>query len=472
MAMTRSKRRTSKGVQTMADPTLRREERKSAGKALRQRVPHESHGTWSPAATRRDVVEQVIEANRGRIADLVPIRHGRMMVSPFTFFRGAANVMAADLAGTPASGITTQLCGDCHLLNMGGFATPERRMIFDINDFDETLPGPWEWDVKRLAASVVLASRSNGFGCADQRDAVLSCVREYRERMAEFGAMHPIDVWYARVDLSAGLKRMHDPGSVARARKRLAKEQARAVSEHRFPDTVVQQDGRSVIKDAPPLIVHHGFLDRDNGRQIVEEFFGDCRMSMADDRRALLDRFRLQDVALKVVGVGSVGTLCAVILLQADGTDPLLLQFKEARRSVLDGHLPKSAYRNQGQRVVEGQRLMQAASDIFLSWSQGHDVKRRHFYVRQLRDVKLKPAVDTYSPSTMVDYASVCGWALARAHARAGDAAMISGYLGRKDGFDKAIARFGVSYADQSERDHAAFVAAIRGGRVQALPDQ
>lgn len=470
--MIRSGSNAAKPCKAATDPTARRDERKSAGKALRQHVPHESHGRWSPAASRPDPVEQVIEADRGRIADLVPIRHGRMMVSPFTFFRGAANIMAADLADTPASGIRTQLCGDCHLLNMGGFATPERRIVFDINDFDETLPGPWEWDVKRLATSVILASRSNGFDRSDQREAALACVRAYRERMAEFGAMHPLDVWYARVDVSAALKRVHDPRSVARAHKRLAREQARAVSEHHFPDTVVQQDGHSVIKDAPPLIVHHAFLDRYNGRQIVEHFFGDCRASMADDRRALLDRFRVQDVALKVVGVGSVGTLCAVILLQAEGTDPLLLQFKEARRSVLDLHLPKSPYRNQGQRVVEGQRLMQAASDIFLGWSTGHDAKRRHFYVRQLRDMKLKPLVETFNPSTMADYASVCGWALARAHARAGDAAMIKGYLGKHDTFDRAIARFSASYADRGERDHALFMNAIRNGRVRAVPDQ
>ena len=454
--------------QTVANPPMGRDERRAAGKALRQRAPHESHAGWSPAAARLDPVAQVIKADQGRIANLVPLRHSRMMASPLTFYRGAADVMAADLADTPVSGIRSQICGDCHLLNMGSFATPERRVVFDINDFDETLPGPWEWDVKRLAASFVLASRCNGFGRADQREVTLSCVRSYRERMAEFATMSPLEVWYARVDMSAALKRFHDPQSVARAHKQQARAASTAASEHHFPATAVRRDGRAVIEDAPPLISHDAHSGLGEGLKNVEDTFAAYRLSLVDDRRVLLDRYRLQDVAQKVVGIGSVGTLCAVILLTAEGKDPLFLQLKEARPSVLERHLPKSAYRNRGQRVVEGQRLMQAASDIFLGWTLGHGQKQRHFYLRQLRDMKIKPLVEMFGSSTMSDYGCVCGWALARAHARGGDATMISGYLGKRDTFDEAIARFGVDYADQSERDHAAFVDAIRAGRIEA----
>ena len=373
--------------------------------------------------------------------------------------------MAADLASTPVTGIRAQICGDCHLLNLGGFATPERRMIVDINDFDETLPGPWEWDVKRLAASFVLASRSNGFSRRDQRDAALACVRAYREHMAEFAEMGALEVWYARVKLSDVIELLHDEESVGRISKRLEKAAARSVAEDDFPKLVEDRGGRFVIKDNPPLLYHHQYLSLEASRVNIEQTFAAYRETLADDRKVLLDRYQMKDSALKVVGVGSVGTLCAVLLMMADDDDPLFLQVKEARPSVLEPYLGKSAYANHGERVVVGQRLMQSASDIFLGWTEGG--QGRHFYLRQLRDMKLKPLVEIFNTATMCDYAEVCGWVLARAHARSGDAAMIAGYLGKSDVFDEAIARFSALYADQAALDHGLFEDAVRKSRIE-----
>lgn len=447
-------------------------ERRATGKALRERVPHDAHGQWFLPHGRRDPVEQVIEGNAGRIESLVPIRHGRMMVSPFTFYRGTAAIMAADLADSPISGIHTQICGDCHLLNMGGYATPERRIVVDINDFDETMPGPWEWDVKRLAASFVLAARSNGFRRAEQQDAALSCVRAYRERMREFAEMKALDVWYARIDIDDVLDLAREQESVKRFNKRLEKATARTVAEDDFPKMVEQRDGEPLIKESLPLIFHHPDLNLDETRDLIDRTLADYRATLSEDRRVLYDRYRLRDFSMKVVGVGSVGTFCSIMLMTAEDDDPIFLQVKEARRSVLEPHLAKSVYSNQGQRIVNGQRLMQSASDIFLGWTQGVGNEKRHFYLRQLRDIKVKPLVEVFTPSTMEDYGAICGWALARAHARAGDAAMISGYLGKSDSFDHAIARFGNLYADQAERDHATFLKAIRSGRIDAISNE
>lgn len=446
-----------------------RKDRRAAGKALRDRTPRESHGQWTASPDRRDPVEQVIESDEGRIPELVPVRHGRMMVSPFTYFRGAAATMAADLVQTPTSGIITQICGDCHLLNLGAYASPERHVIVDINDFDETLPGPWEWDIKRLAASFVLAARSNGFNHADQREAAQSCVRAYRLRMAEFAEMSALDVWYARVSLGSVFEALHSKASKRRLAHRLDREKARTVAEHESPKMVTEVGGRPMLKDAPPLIYHHPSMTLDAERDLVERALADYRMTLADDRRVLFDRYRLMDVAMKVVGVGSVGTYCAVALMMAEDEDPLFLQVKEARASVLERHLPKSLYRSRGKRVVVGQRLMQSASDIFLGWAQIHTGESRHYYFRQLRDVKVKPMVEIFDPTTMEDYGAICGWALARAHARSGDASMISGYLGKSDVFDQAVVRFAFRYADQAELDHAKFMGAIRKGRVHAI---
>jgi uncharacterized protein (DUF2252 family) len=450
-----------------ASPQLTREERRAAGKALREKRPRVGHGDWTPSARRRDPVALIIESSRGRLPELVPIRYGRMLASPFTFYRGAANIMAADLATTPATGITVQACGDCHLMNFGVFATPERRVIFDINDFDETMPGPWEWDVKRLAASMVLAARSNGFAGADQRDAAEACVRGYREHMAEFAELRATEVWYSRIDTETLAASFTDKTSVARFRKRLAKATSQSAALDDFPKLAESQGGRPVIKDDPPLIYHHQMLDTPKIRSNIEAAYADYRKTLPDDRRVLLDRYQVADFALKVVGVGSVGTLCAVFLLMAADDDPLFLQVKEARRSVLAPFVAKGRYANDGQRIVEGQRLMQAASDIFLGWTHGRS--GRDFYIRQLRDVKLKPMVEIFSRSTMAEYGAVCGWTLARAHARSGDPAMIAGYLGSKDVFDKAVSTFAAAYADQAERDHAALAAAVRKGRIEVV---
>jgi uncharacterized protein (DUF2252 family) len=392
-----------------------------------------------------------------------------MMQTPFTFYRGAALNMAADLASTPASGLRVQACGDAHLLNFGMFATPERREIFDLNDLDETLPAPWEWDVKRLAASFVLACRNNGFGDGFARNAVLACVGSYRRRMAEFSQMPVLDVWYASIDVDEMLQTTKDPQIRKRIGKRLAVARHRSVLEHDFPKLAEVLGQLPVIKDNPPLIYHW----HEEGQK---QFFADVQAAVAayqetlqDDRRFLLDRYEVEDVAIKVVGVGSVGTFCGIALLLAGEKDPLFLQIKEARTSVLEPYAGKSIFSNHGQRVVDGCRLMQSASDLFLGWTAGR--RGRHFYIRQLKDVKIKILVETFNRSAMMEYASVCGWALALAHARSGQPAAISGYLGKSDKFDHAIATFSIAYADQSERDHKLLLRAVRAGQLKVVTE-
>lgn len=439
-----------------------RQERYAAGKALRQRVDREQHGEWRPGHNRRDPVEAVIESSKGRIPDLIPIRYGRMMVSPFTFYRGTANIMAGDLAPTPRSGLNVQLCGDAHLLNFGGFATPERRIILDINDFDETFPGPWEWDLKRLATSFLFAARSNGFSSADQREAALACVRSYREHMLEFADMTVLEIWYASLTVDDTMATVHRKAGRRMLKKEVKKVSTHQVPEHEFPKLAEARGGRYVIKDAPPLIYHQPSITSEDA---VRRALALYRESLSDARRVLLDRYKVMDVALKVVGIGSVGTMCGVALLMAAEDDPLFMQIKEAGPSVLEAHLGRSTFPNHGQRVVVGQHLMQAASDIFLGWTQGRE--KRHFYLRQLRDMKIKPVVELFRPIGLLDYAHLCGWTLARAHARSGDPAMMAGYMGKSETFDKALAAFGKSYADQTERDHAGFKNAIRQGRIE-----
>ena len=441
-------------------------DRYAAGKALRDRLPREVHGEWKPPRNRHDPVELVIASSKGRVPELIPIRYGRMSASPFTFYRGTALNMAADLVHTPATGIRAQVCGDCHLMNFGGFATPERRVIFDINDFDETLPGPWEWDLKRLAASFVHAARSNGFAAAKEREAATACARSYREHIARYAKMRALDVWYSRIDVDAIIASLSHAGTAKRLRKRLAKTAAHSVPESDFPKMVQGSGVKFVIKDTPPLVYHDQQINLASERGDILKAVARYRKSLEEDRRVLLDRYRLVDFALKVVGVGSVGTFCGILLMMAEDTDPLFLQVKEARASVLEPYVGRSIYSNHGQRIVTGQRLMQSASDLFLGWTEGK--RGRHFYLRQLRDMKMKPLVELFNPTTLLDYAELCGWTLARAHARSGDAAMIAGYLGKKDVFDRAVARFSRSYADQSERDHAAFMNAIRKGRIEA----
>jgi uncharacterized protein (DUF2252 family) len=386
-----------------------------------------------------------------------------MMVSPFTFYRGTANIMAADLASTPVSGLHAQLCGDAHLLNFGGFDTPERNLVLDINDFDETLPGPWEWDLKRLATSFVFAARSNGFSRADQHEAAVTCVRSYREHMLACAEMTVLEIWYESIQFSDTLAAIHRKAGRHMLEKQVEKAKAHQSPEHEFPKLAEAHAGRYVIKDAPPLIYHHPHIVA-HGEAVRHEL-ALYRESMSDDRRVLLDRYKEIDVALKVVGVGSVGTLCAVVLLMAAGDDPLFIQVKEAGPSVFETFLDRSAFPNHGQRVVVGQHLMQAASDIFLGWTYGQG--KRHFYLRQLRDMKIKPLVELFRPVDLCDYARLCGRTLARAHARSGDPAMLAGYMGKSDVFDQALATFGKTYADQTERDHGAFKNAIREGRIE-----
>jgi uncharacterized protein (DUF2252 family) len=444
-----------------------RDELYRQGKRLRSQCPRQSHATWKPPANRPAPVSLLEASSQGRIPELIPVRYGRMLQSPFTFYRGAALNMAADLARTPATGLRVQACGDAHLLNFGMFATPERREIFDINDLDETLPAPWEWDVKRLAASFVLACRHNGFADDFARETVLACVGSYRKRMAEFSQMPVLDVWYASIDVDDMIETLMERQARKRLEKRLAVARHRSVLEHDFPKLTQVLGQLPLIKDNPPLIYHWHEESQKQFFANIQTAFATYRESLEDDRRVLLDRYEIEDVALKVVGVGSVGTWCGIALLLAGEKDPLFLQIKEARASVLEPYAGKSAFANHGQRVVNGCRLMQSASDLFLGWTAGRG--GRHFYIRQLRDVKIKMLVETFSRSAMREYAGVCGWALARAHARSGPPAAISGYLGKSDKFDQAIADFSLAYADQSERDHELLLKVVRSGRLKVV---
>jgi uncharacterized protein (DUF2252 family) len=466
-------------------PHLSVDERRARGKEARDRTPPASHAGWAPATGRRDPVGLLEEQNATREPDLVPVRHGRMLVSPFSFYRGTAKVMAADLAGTPTAGLQVQLCGDAHLSNFGLFASPERRLLFDLNDFDETLPGPFEYDVKRMAASFMIAGRNNGFAKADTKAATLASVAAYREAMAGFAQMGTMDIWYAHLDEDELLKGIRGAAAAAqkskkgvKAARRAEKAVAKAHTRHslqalaRLAELV---DGQYRIVSQPPIVVPARDLEATYGlsgdqiERVIREQFRAYRATLQDDRRHLLERFRVVDLARKVVGVGSVGTRAFIVLLQGrDQHDPLFLQVKEATASVLEDHLPKSRFRQHGERVVQGQRLMQAASDLFLGWTKGADTSR-HYYWRQLRDMKGSAEVESMAPVALSFYAGICGWTLARAHARSGDAVAIAEYLGEDEQFDRSITDFAGRYADQNERDYQAFAEAIRSGRLQAL---
>jgi len=408
----------------------------------------------------------VLAGNEGRLQSLVPIRHSRMMQSPFAFYRGSAAIMAADLALTPSSGLRVQACGDAHLSNFGAFATPERNVVFDINDLDETLPAPWEWDVKRLTASVVLAGRHIQLKQSESAAAARAAVRSYREHMAEYAFMKALDIWYDRIDLERLMGHFGDKKARARIQKRVEQARGRTVSGYDFPKLAEQIGATPRIKDNPPLIFHYAEMEEDEAGVDLEAAWASYRESLPEHTRVLFDRFHRCDMAHKVVGVGSVGTMCLITLYMAADDDPLFLQIKEARASVLEPYAGKSLHSHNGQRIVVGQRLMQSASDSFLGWSQGK--RGRHFYVRQLRDMKLSAIIEGFDYEILQGYAEACGWALARAHARSGDAAMIAGYMGSGGIFDEAICDFAVDYADQAERDHKAFVKAVRDGRVEA----
>jgi uncharacterized protein (DUF2252 family) len=411
-----------------------------------------------------------LEADKGHLPELLALRHGRMALSPFTFYRGSALNMAVDLATTPATGVRVQCCGDAHLGNFRGLGTPERRVIFAINDLDETLPAPWEWDLKRLAASFVVASRNNSLSESTAKDAVLTCVRSYREHMAEFSEMNPLDLWYYAVDSEMMLATMDNPEFRKRVIKRIEKERTRRIEEDLFP-TFKQAEGKApVIEDQLPTIFHVKGHKPGEIHPTIAEAFALYRDSLAASTRALLDNYELRDAAAKVVGVGSVGTACWLMLLTDGDGNPLVLQVKEARASVLEAYAGKSVFPNHGQRVVNGQRLMQPVSDIFLGWTKGR--LGRHYYVRQLRDIKIKLAVETFGTAEMALFAQWCGWSLALSHARSGDPAVISGYLGKSDAFDEAIAAFSVAYADQNEQDHAALKRAIQDGKIEAVVEE
>ena len=497
-------------VRKIAHPSI--DDRKAKGLEARNRAAPSSHTKWRPAADRPDPVALLQEQDTTREQDLVPVRHGRMMASPFTFYRGAAKIMAADLAGTPVAGLEAQLCGDAHLSNFGAFASPERRLLFDLNDFDETLPGPFEYDVKRMAASFTIAGRNNGFSAADARAAAQASVRAYREAMAGFAQMGTMDIWYAHLDEDelmasiraavAGTVKQAKPGKAdkqAKAKKqdrragkqeKAAKQEARAAQKRAVKSAEKAHtrdslqalsklgelvDGKYRIVNQPPVVVPlrdlaaaHGLspgqLDR-----VIRDQFRAYRSTLQDDRRHLLERFEVVDVARKVVGVGSVGTRAFIVLLQGrDAHDPLFLQVKEATASVLEPYVSKSRYRQHGERVVQGQRMMQAASDIYLGWTKGVEANR-YFYWRQLRDMKGSALPEAMPPFALTFYARTCGWTLARAHARSGDPVAIAAYLGGSDAFDKSIAGFSERYADQNERDYQAFVTAIRSGRLEAV---
>jgi uncharacterized protein (DUF2252 family) len=409
----------------------------------------------------------VLAANEGRLLNLVPIRHGRMMQSPFDFYRGTAAIMAADLAHTPISGLRVQACGDAHLSNFGGFATPERNVIFDVNDLDETLPAPWEWDIKRLTASVVLTGRHIQLKQSESAAAARAAVRSYREHMAEYAFMKALEVWYDKIDLERLMGHVDSKKAQTRLQQRVEKARERSVAEHDFPKLAEQLGSTPLIKDNPPLIFHLPDLKEEMESGNITEAWARYHESLPEHVQVLFDRFHLCDMAMKVVGVGSVGKMCLIALYMAGDDDPLFLQIKEAKASVLEPYAGKSLHSNHGQRVVEGQRLMQSASDSFLGWTQGR--RGRHFYVRQLRDIKLSPIIEGFDDEILQGYAEACGWTLARAHARSGDAAMISGYMGSSGIFDEAICDFAVDYADQAERDHKAFVKAVREGRVKAV---
>jgi uncharacterized protein (DUF2252 family) len=447
--------------------------RAALGRAARQRAPRSSQGSLE-LAKGRDPVAVIVAQEADRLPNLVPLRHARMAASAFAFYRGAPAVMALDLSTTPRSGIIVQASGDAHLSNFGLFASPERTLVFDSNDFDETLPGPWEWDVKRLAASIVIASRANGFSASQARAATMATVRAYREQMTEFSGMRLLDIWYAQTTAADIEGLLVDAGRAtdakfdakgARSRlnaffsKARGKDQLKAMA-----SLTAVVDGQWRIRDDPPTVTH---IELPGGAEVLERVFSDYRATLAENRRELVERYRFVDFALKVVGVGSVGTRCYVVLLEGrDEQDPLLLQAKEASPSVLAPYLDADTHENNGERVVVGQRLMQATPDIFLGWTRGP--AGRDFYFRQLWD--MKGSVDTASLRVpgMAFYGGLCAQTLARAHARSGDSIAIAAYLGTSDTFDGAVADFAEAYADQNDRDYAAFRKAIADGRIEA----
>jgi uncharacterized protein (DUF2252 family) len=442
-------------------------ERIAQGRKLRETTTRKEQGVWKVPSRRRNSIEILAESNHDRIPDLIPLRIGRMLKSPFTFFRGSASLMAHDLSTVPVSGIQTQICGDCHLLNFGGYASPERALVFDINDFDETVRGPWEWDLKRLATSFVLAGRERSFKSSVSKEIAKECAFAYSEAIQEFAQMRVLEVWYTKFDAAKFIEGIKDKEMRAFAVDQYKRLKTNTIADYYFPKMTMIENGKHVFKDNPPLVYHT--LDHKDKEFIsqLKESFDHYRSTLNEDRQTLLNRFKFRDLAMKIVGIGSVGTYCSIMLLMASDNDPLILQIKEARKSVLEPFVGDQGYHNQGHRVVRGQRLMQATSDIFLGWSKGP--RGRHFYVRQLRDMKVSPIPEVWNSTRAFEVARIWGWILARAHARSGDAALISGYVGNGEAFADAIANFSVAYADQTERDYGALIQAVKTKRLEAI---
>ena len=448
--------------------TLRVDERIAKGRTLRDVAARKVQGEWKPPANRADPVDLLIESSKGRMEELLPIRYGRMMVSPFTFYRGAAAIMAYDLSHTPSTGLTLVADGDCHLLNFGGFATAERQLLFDLNDFDEVSIAPWEWDVKRLAASFFIAGQSNSFNPDDCREAAWRAAQAYRQRMAEYSEMPTLEVWNDRFDLEAIIESTPDKENKRFYSKKLSQATEKSAREKEFAKLTFSAGDTPRIVDQPPLIFHYGDQRDKELFQIAIDTLKEYKKNLRLGVSMLLERFQVVDVAFKVVGVGSVGTVCGIILLMSGKGDPLFLQFKQARQSVLEPYCGANPYEHAGQRVVVGQRAMQAAGDMFLGWATGTGKDKTQLYLRQLSDAKIKPVIETMKPINLKMYAGLCGRVLARAHARSGDPLVLTGYMGQSTVFEDAIADFGVSYAKQNERDHAALVAAVRKGKIEA----
>ncbi|MEN2398335.1 DUF2252 domain-containing protein [Flavobacterium sp. MC2016-06] len=447
------------------DFVLSKEERFAKGKALRKTIRRSQQREWSPKADRRDPVDILIQTSIGREEKLIPIRYSRMMESPFSFYRGTASIMASDLSHTPSTGLEIQICGDCHLMNFGGFATPERKLVFDINDFDETFPGPWEWDLKRLATSFAIAGKWKDLSPKISKELAWNVADSYKRHLLEYSKLSALQIWYAHIDLAELIELGVDEEIKEFQKKRFKKAAEYTAHEKEFAKLTYQEGKRARIKDEPPLIYHPAGIEESIWLKEAEIVYQRYIKSLSEDKQVLLQRYSLHDLAIKVVGVGSVGTLCGISLLMSATGEPLFLQFKEARKSVLEPFVKtKGKYEHQGERIVMGQKLMQSASDMFLGWTDGPN--GRFFYMRQLRDAKIKPVLEIMKPENLKDYAKACGWALARAHARTGDAAVLSGYIGNGNKFANAIAGFSTLYAAQNEGDYNKMLKAIKEGRL------
>lgn len=451
--------------ESLFDRLASKAERYDNGAAIRKDVPRSCHQEWTAPEDREDPVDILIQTSTGRLESLLPIRYRRMIESPFAFYRGAAAIMAADLANTPNTGIQLQLCGDCHLMNFGGFATPERKLVFDINDFDETFPGPWEWDVKRLATSFAIAGKWRKFSAKDCKTFAWHVADSYKRHMIDYSKLSALQIWYADIDLAELIDLGKDEELKEFQQKRIKKAAESIAHEKEFAKMTYLDGTRAKIKDDPPLIYHPSGTEANYTLREAKQVHKRYVESLPEDKQVLLSRYTIHDFAVKVVGVGSVGTLCGISLLMSATGEPIFLQFKEARKSVLESNVKnKGKYAHQGERIVMGQKLMQSAPDMFLGWT--NDDKGKFFYIRQLRDAKIKPVIEIMKSENMTDYAKACGWALARAHARSGDPSLLSGYIGNNNEFANAISKFSMLYAHQNELDYNKMVNAVKEGRL------